>query len=409
MPWATSVLMSMARRPDAASALLALGILACGAAARGEARAEVPAAIPAGVPSPTTLHVSPAGSDANAGTARAPFRTIGKAASLVNPGDTVLVGDGVDTDDDGDGAVFRVRRGGTPAAPVVFRAANRWKAKLDGQGGRTANGIDFDRGAGFVRIEGFEITGMANAGTLPSGRGSASGIDLYDGGHDVTIVGNHIHDIGRVCTRSSNTNGQVGIFVQQPNVVIEGNVVHGIGRLFPGERGCRYDAGFTGYRTLDHGVYLNGGSHGADGAVVRDNVFYDMQHGWAIQLYPGRLLAVRIEHNTFAVGNPARGHSAIVLDAELVSGTIAHNVFHTAPGGHAIEASDVSGTVTVRDNLTSGRAMTNVLYRRGLTVRDNATGAAIAFVDAARGDYRLRPGTATRDAGPRRDVGAHAH
>jgi hypothetical protein len=344
-----------------------------------------------------------------AGTARAPFRTIGKAASMVNPGDTVIVGDGVYTDEDGDGAVVKIRRGGTPAAPVTFRAANRWKARIDGQGGRTPYGIDFDRGAGFVRIEGFEITGMANPGAPPSGRGSASGIDLYDGGRDVVIAGNHIHDIGRICTLSSNTNGQVGIFVQQPNVVIEGNVIHSIGRLFPGERGCRYDAGFTGYRTLDHGIYLNGGSHGADGAIVRDNVIYDTQHGWGVQLYPGRLLAVRIEHNTFAAGNPARGHSAIVLDAEIVSGRIAHNVFHAPPGGHAIEATDFAGTLTVSDNLTSGRAMTNVLYRRGLASRDNETGVTLSFADAARGDFRLRPAKPVVSAGPRVELSAHAH
>jgi hypothetical protein len=383
----------MARRPDLRAALIG-AVLLLGGWSKG----------------PRTWHVSPAGADTSAGTAASPFRTIGKAAAMVRPGDTVLVGDGVYIDEDGDGAVLKVRRGGTPAAPVIFRAANRWKAKLDGQGGRTPKGIDFDgAGAAFVRIEGFEITGMGNPGVPPSGRGSASGIDLYDGGHDVVIVDNHIHDIGRVCTLSTNTNGQVGIFVQQPNVVIERNVIHSIGRFFPGERGCRYDAGFTGYRTLDHGIYLNGGSHGADGAVVRDNVVYDTPHGWGVQLYPGRLLGVRIEHNTFAAGNPARGHSAIVLDAEIVAGTIANNVFHAPPGGYAIEANGFAGTITIAGNVTSGRAITNVLYRRGLGARDNDTGVALAFADTARGDYRLRAGTRAGDAGPRVVTGAHAH
>src|ERR671922_83608 len=113
-------------------------------------------------------------------------------------------------------------------------------------------------------VTGAAPSGVAYVGSPTTGRGSASGIDLYDGGHDSQIVGNHIHHIGNVCTLSTNTNGQVGIFVQVPNVTVEGNLIHDIGRFFPGENGCSY-TGFSGYMTLDHGMYLNGGSAGGGG------------------------------------------------------------------------------------------------------------------------------------------------
>jgi hypothetical protein len=362
-------------------------------------------AVPPSNAAGVTYHVSPAGSDANAGTASAPFRTIQKAATHVNPGDVVIVGDGVYTDHDGDGAVVKIKRGGTAADPVIFRAATRWMAKLDGQNGTTANGIDFDNRVGYVRIEGFEISGFANVGDSATGRGSSSGVDLYDGGHDVQIVGNHIHHIGRVCTRSTNTNGQVGIFVQQPNVTIEGNLIHDIGRFFPGDDGCTYARGFGGYETLDHGVYLNGGTNGADGAVVRNNIFHTMRHGWAIQFYNGSLADVQVVNNTFAFGNARRSFTHIVLDGEITTSVIANNIFHDPEGGRTIDASDFSGTITLANNLTSGSAMTTAFFAsRGMTLVGNRTAVDPMFVSAPR-DFHLRAGSPAIDAaGPQLGV-----
>lgn len=369
-------------------------------------------------------YVAPTGADTNPGTKAAPFRTIQKAASLVNPGAVVIVEDGVYTDDDRDGAVLRIARGGAPNARVTFRAANRWGAKLDGENGATANGVDFDKGVGYVRIEGFEVLGFANVGTP---RGSASGIDLYDGGHDTEIVGNHIHHIGRVCTNSGNTNGQVGIFVQQPNVLIEGNLIHDIGRFSPGENACRYSASFTGYRTLDHGIYLNGGSPGANGAVIRNNIFHSMRHGWAIQLYPGSLSDVHVLNNTFAFGNPYRGFTHIVLDAAISGGSIVNNIFYDPEAGRTIDAEDFSGTITISHNITTGTSMIDRFWTpAGMTLADNTLVRNPLLMDPPL-DFRLQAGSPAIDAGQtlarvrgdyegrvrprggRPDIGAHEH
>src|SRR5215510_2133589 len=48
-------------------------------------------------PPGATYYVSPTGSDSNSGTQDQPFRTIQRAADVVNPGNTVIVEDGVYT------------------------------------------------------------------------------------------------------------------------------------------------------------------------------------------------------------------------------------------------------------------------------------------------------------------------
>jgi hypothetical protein len=407
------------RAPNAIRPVLLFGAAVIGcAAARVDDRTVA-------LPAHATYYVAPTGSDGNAGSKAAPFRTIQKAANLVNPGDVVIVGDGVYGDHDVDGAIVRIARGGEVGQLVTFRAANRWKAVLDGKNGVAANGFEVDKGVGYVRIEGFEIRGLANVGSPTTGRGSASAIDLYDGGHDSQIVGNHIHHIGNVCTLSTNTNGQVGIFVQQPNVSIEGNVIHDIGRFFPRENGCMYTPLFRGYESLDHGIYLNGGSHGANGAVVSNNIIYNTRHGWAVQWYPGALANVHVVNNTFAFGNPAKHYTAIVLDASISASSIVNNIFYNPEGGRTIEAEDFSGSITIANNVTSGTAMTD---RRvpGMTLLDNLVGTDPLFVNAPL-DFHVKAGSPAIDAGqalalvrldidgharprgPRYDIGAHEH
>jgi len=345
-----------------------------------------------------TYYVSPSGSDANPGTEAAPFRTIQKAADLVNPGDVVIVEDGVYTDTDGDSSVVAVRRGGTSSAMVTFRARNKWSAKLDGVNGTAARGFDFKNGVGYVRIEGFEIYGVANVGSPVTGRGSASGISLYAGGHDSEIVGNHIHDVGRVCTLSTNTNGQVAIFVQQPNVIIEQNLVHDIGRFFPGENGCTYSGGFFGWRTLDHGVYLNSNTPGANGAIIRNNIFYNTRHGWGVQFYSGDLTNINVVNNTFAFGNPNHNYTHITLHATITNSNIMNNIFYNPEGGRTMQAPVFSGSLTVSNNITSGTAMTDVSTPAGMTLVDNLLNTDARLVDAPR-DFHLQTGSPAIDFG----------
>src|SRR2546421_6210619 len=94
----------------------------------------VHAAVPAGTP--RLWYVSPAGTDGSRGTEDAPLLTIQRAADLVNPGDTVIVEDGVYTGasaacDPDSRVIVCLRRGGTAAAWVTFQARHAGGAKLE--------------------------------------------------------------------------------------------------------------------------------------------------------------------------------------------------------------------------------------------------------------------------------------
>ena len=106
---------------------------------------------------------------------------------------------------------------------------------------------------------------MANAG------GSASGVEVLDGGRFSEIIGNRIHNIGRVCTDTAN--GQAAIYIKQNNVLIEGNVIHDVGRLTPGQNGCSPSNDY--YQNHDHGVYHSAG----DDITVRNNIIYNVKAG----------------------------------------------------------------------------------------------------------------------------------
>jgi hypothetical protein len=65
-------------------------------------------------------YVSPDGNDNNSGLADAPFKTIQKAADLVNPGDTVIIKDGVYLSSSE--TMVNINKGGTADRYITFKA-----------------------------------------------------------------------------------------------------------------------------------------------------------------------------------------------------------------------------------------------------------------------------------------------
>src|SRR3989475_300229 len=281
-------------------------------------------------------YVATSGNDANPGTAAQPFATIQHAADIVNPGDGVLVGDGVYT---GGATIVTISRSGTATNRIVFRAAHRWLAVIDGQNNLSTTGIAIP--GGYIRVEGFEVRNT-----------NRYGIDTYLG-HDQTVVGNHVHDIGHICTGS--TGGIVAIDAYAPNLVIEGNLIHGIGRLGPGENGCTPLNDY--WQNHDHGIYNGIGTN----VVIRNNVFYNLKHGWAIQRYDGGGTVVDglyIENNTFAGANPNRD-AQIIIATTTTNLVIANNIFYQpATAGVWFSGAGTGATLT-------GNVSTGALQNRG--------------------------------------------
>src|SRR5690349_14758660 len=262
---------------------------------------------PAAQPSTCYYVDGMAGNDAHLGTSGSPFRTVQRAADVVGPGDVVIVRDGVYTGTSK--AIVSITRGGTRSHYVAFKADHRWGAVLEGQHNWSADGIHI--GASFIRVEGFEIRGVWHDAISPS---TSVG--------NLQIVGNHIHDIGRHC--ESRPIGLSAIGVGNDSVVIDGNLIHDIGRYGPGERGCNPANAY--WQNHDHGVYVESGTD----VVIRNNVFYNIAHGWPVHRYSGRggnVDRLMIVNNTFCCGNPNKAGEIIIAN-DVSNALIANNIFY---------------------------------------------------------------------------------
>jgi hypothetical protein len=104
-----------------------------------------------------TFYVSPAGNDANPGTETAPWKTIGKAASMLAAGDTAVIMDGTYTEPE---IVFR--NSGTATRPITLRAQHKHQAILSSTSGCNPNISVY---ASYVTIE--DIRSVISQSNVP--------------------------------------------------------------------------------------------------------------------------------------------------------------------------------------------------------------------------------------------------
>jgi hypothetical protein len=279
----------------------------------------------------TTRYVSPSGSDANAGTATAPFQTIGKAASVVNAGDTVIVMDGVYHE------ALNLTRGGNANAYVTFMSQTKWGAVLDGNSNTLDVAVQFT--ANYIRFQGFEVRNYG------SGSGSAAAFTNYPGGQFIDVAQNHIHDIGRVCTDTKN--GLVGVFLEAPNFIVEQNFFNDIGRFASGENGCNNSNEY--YKNHDHGVYVDSNSNNV---TIKNNIFYRIERGWGVQVYPSGLDSLAILNNTFVWPNPYNvGHIVLGTSGALTNLRIENNISYNPTTAFIYVYTNAGYSGTVANNL----------------------------------------------------------
>src|SRR6266550_229553 len=323
-------------------------------------------------------YVAVTGNDANAGTSTAPWRTIQHAADVLSPGDTAIVNDGVYT---GGEPIVTISRSGTAAAWLVFRAAHRWGAVIDGQNNSSVTGIEIN--GNYIRVEGFEVRYTSRTGIEPYG-----GREDIAGNHDVIVTQNHVHDIGHICTGSSG--GIVGIAAYSDNLVIERNVIHDIGRLGPGEQGCVEPNAY--WQNHDHGIYNGVGNN----VVIRNNLFYNFTHGWAIQRYNGAgsvTTGLTIVNNTFGFPNPWRD-AQIIIATPTNNVVIANNLFYQPTTAGVWFDGSNGGTLV-------GNVSTNSIQTggSGLTMSGNMANTDPLFMNATGFNFHLTAGSPARGLG----------
>jgi hypothetical protein len=324
-------------------------------------------------------YVDPKGADSNPGTSAAPFKTIQRAADVAGPGDTVVVKPGRYTGPD---RIVSINRGGAPRDWLIFRSERTGGAVLDGRNGESHEAWYFGPEVGYVRVEGFEITGFQE-----------HGFDTYGGGvHDLLIARNHVHHIGRNCTNTSNGRTGASLGEGTYRVTFDGNVWHDIGRFAPGESGCSPANQY--YENHDHGIYVAD----ADEITITNNVFYNFARGWAVHRYFSRgsvSHGLTIVNNTFAGQNPYRP-GQIILATPTTELRIENNIFY-APQEAALyfESLEFPGA-SVRNNMTYG-AVTKVGRPKGVTFAKNWEQTDPRIVGGT--DFRLRSDSPAIDAG----------
>ncbi len=344
-----------------------------------------------------TYYVSPGGNDNYSGASSAPFKTIQKAADIVNPGDTVIVKDGIYTDANSDGRIVTFSKGGISGGWVTFKAENTWGAVLDCQNNTTDYG--FDVNAGYIRIEEFEVKGCARGGIWSN----ASKSHVY-------IYGNHIHDIGR--WTGNEPYGRAGIFVGFGTGyhTIDSNVIHTIGRLNPNttppatQASCTYGIDVRCYQ-LDHGIYAYGHNN-----TIINNVFYDDDSGWLIQVAGGTAAGDgpnwNIVNNTFYGMNPRKdGHIVIWTAPGGTTATnvlIQNNISYGARNAFVHSLSGASSTWQFKNNLVYGaRKLITGSYKSLIQPKEsgNIIGQDPGFVDTSTYNFHLQSHSPAIDKG----------
>jgi len=240
-----------------------------------------------------TYYVSNAGDDSSPGNFDAPFRTIQHAASIVNPGDTVLVMPGTYTEE-GSGAPWRtgitIDRSGISDNYITFRSYDLDnKAVIDGDlGDGTRLWFGFRLLGSYIRIKGFDLRNFnGDAGGCvvvdneatgsiiednimidPGGRWACAGVLLY-GSSNTLIQKNQISTTGigeRAQNYGVNFYGTYGGNVIRDNVInTQGIFKDGMGgsgnmRIWggPGPNSFIYDNYV--YGPWDDGLEIEGGN-----------------------------------------------------------------------------------------------------------------------------------------------------
>ncbi len=199
------------------------------------------------LPQVHTYYVSPAGNDANNGSLAAPWRTIQKAANVVNPGDTVYVRAGVygPYNNGNDVAVFT--RSGTASAPITFKNYPGEAPVIETMvnGARKERGFYINQAAHLI-ISGFEIRGAKRAGIR------------ITGGDFVTIEDNKVHDIRDTASVNTVVGG-----IMVLNDFSRANIIRR-NEVYDTSRGI---------------IVRNEGGVPIEGAVVEKNYIHDT-HWW---------------------------------------------------------------------------------------------------------------------------------
>lgn len=317
-----------------------------------------------------TYIVAPGGNDAGPGTLAAPWRTIGKAAEALRPGDTVLIRAGTYHEQ------VVPQNSGTAGAGIVYAAYPGETATIDG------TGVDIPEWAGLFNMEGrshLRVTGLrvVNARTNVHNPGILADtcdhvviegntvVDTNDSGIAawnsswVTIAGNEVE---RACLGGYNESLTVG---NTTDFEVRDNLVH----LSTKEGICLKDGSARGrafgnevHHTDAVGFYVDAQARHTHDIDVYGNLSHDgVEDGFAVASEVAGLLENVRLFNNVAWANGWNGF--LVSDCCVASHPIVNVLFanNTAydngrsgwGGGLNVQNPQAQGVI-VRNNVASG-------------------------------------------------------
>ena len=371
----------------------------------------------------STYYVDVNGNDGNAGTEFSPWKTIQKAGSIVNAGDTVIVKSGTYNER------VTFAHSGTSDNKIVFKAYPRRTVYM--QGFNTTNGH-------YIRIEGFDITNNLH-GWMGGG--------IWVSSNNVEIVDNYFHDIpysainpnwsgvstnniyvanNRMycCTKGIVVSGNGWLVenneverLQYPeggdcdysrffgeNHIIRNNYFHG---TIQSEIGRSHTDGFQTFSNngecakniiieynvvrdfYSQGFMMSSGIAGNhDNIIIRNNIF-DGAASWGI--CAEGIYNLKVENNNF-VNMGIHGIGFRMYQGIPTTGIIKNNIFYNAGSNYWSEPGCT---------LDSGY---NLLYKTSGTISASSYPNDLVnidpkFVDITNDDYHLQNGSPAIDAG----------
>ncbi|MCC6849482.1 MAG: right-handed parallel beta-helix repeat-containing protein [Deltaproteobacteria bacterium] len=347
------------------------------------------------------------------------WATLGQAADVVDPGDTVHV-------QDGDYQGFYLERSGAPGQPITFVAEGA-AVRITSDNGTTPDGINLE-GASHVVIDGFVVDGRTRAG-IRAVLGAFVTVRNCRAGYNGRwgILTGFVDDFTAEFNETHHSVAEHGIYVSNSGdrPILRANHSHdnhanGIHMNGDAEQGGDgIIANALVERNVIHGNGVGGGSginmDGVTDSVVRNNLLYD-NHASGISLY-------RIDGGAASSGNlvvnntivtASNGRWCVNISDGSTGNRVVNNALYNLHGFRGVITIDPASrpgftsdynTVMSRFSLDGGDTVSSLAAWQGQGYDAHSFVATPAELFVAAGsDFHLKPGSPARDAGSAADA-----